>query len=459
MGYFINLIIWLIMLYQGPTAAELENQQYLPHIRHYASGQYLAHLAYFLADKQRCKKLPAEIKVLNEEGRLDQYSVKTFPLNPGLYAYLLLPNNKSNSDVKVIFRGTDFDEPESAAKNFEFMGPCVASFNQEKKKIFSVLKEAVTSHYEGYPPTVTLQVCGHSQGAALSQLFTAEFLQQRFSNHDFDCISEIHMTALNSPGVPNYIAKRANAFATALFVAQKGLKIVANYGMVGGDPVQTLGMNTILANLPCYIALVNLLKMDIGLEGSWLKDIDLKDGLDLLEAWSLLKNAAASFMGAHPTLNFYTSIDNEGRIRVPSKYQFWSNKNKKDIAEMQGELFNKARITQYLGIPIQMAIYCVYKLKSFENWLTGDTYLKRFCNRMYSGISGYFSSRAGKVKYALNPNGILSQAQAVVSDPYANLQYYLPLFGRKKINVHKSIGTPVQVPYVSKNMVCMPPMH
>ena len=349
----------------GPSSTiEDINARYPLHIRRFASGQYLSSLAYYLA---AAGPAPHAIKVLREDGTFKDYIVKPFPLKKGMYGYILLPKDKSLKDVKVIFRGTDFADPKSIAINLEMWGPGSASFATEEKKIFHTLKQALHEHYHTDEnetfDDLTLEVSGHSQGAALTQLFTNAFLKHRANDSNFDQIKNLKMTALNSPGVPSGLEKSAAENVRKQSTAKKPLKIVANYGMVGGDSVQVTGFDMIFSTLPPELVELNLLKVDKGLEGHWLKAFELEDGLQIRELWEMGLKFHASLHGAHSNVNFYAPIDANGKICVNSKYQYFTNMNENDRKAMAKELNSKIVYTQHAFIFVKMFLYYLLEYK------------------------------------------------------------------------------------------------
>lgn len=346
----------------GPLPSNVEeiNSQYPEYIRRYASGQYLASMAYYLAKRQQQNALPRSILVLKPDGKFSEYFIQAFPLKKGLYGYLLLPKDRSCTQVKVIFRGTDFSEPESALINLEPWGPGTFSFAQESSKIFTHLHRALLDHYPHRPP-ITLDVAGHSQGGSLSQLFVTDFLKYRATTPQFDLVDTLNLTALNSPGVPYTIARQANQWVVRQMVCQKPLSVVANYGMVGGDGIQTFGMDMILAGLPFPFAEVTLLKVNKALEGNWLKNLNLRNGLQVTELFQMLIDAAYGWLGAHVGINFYAPVDKTGLIWVNTEHEYFSMRNPEHAEKILQELLNKATWSQYLSFGAKSFLY--YSLK------------------------------------------------------------------------------------------------
>ncbi len=330
---------------QGPTPSVEEiNGRYPEHIRRYAAGQYLSNLAYYLAEQ---KIVAPKVPVMNIQGKFENYLVKPFKLKKGLFAYLLLPEDKSSNDVKVIFRGTDVNDPRSRAINLELWGPGYMSFQEEKDNIFNSIDAALVEHYGEKLPDLKLDVSGHSQGAALSQLFVAEFLERRGKSGQYDAFKMLTLNAFNSPGVPHSVAKAANNDVITQHISKNPIIVKANYGMVGGDAVQVTGNDMIFVALePRYVEL-NLLKVDVGLEGQWTKGFHFADGIQLGELISLFTNTVKALTGAHPTTNFYAPLDSDGKITVKSKYEYFTNKKAEDIPKITGELLNKALYLQY----------------------------------------------------------------------------------------------------------------
>ncbi len=367
---------------------------YTSHIVRYAAGQFLANAAYDLALKP-----VTELDIMKVAGsentghhaEYERYLVHPFKLKKGMFAYMLVPKDKSLKDVKVTFRGTDFDDLHSAAINLETWGPGTASFEAEKDNIFKTFEQVIEQHYGSALPDLTLEVCGHSQGAALSQLFVTEFLTKRAFNDKFSAFKNLNMTIFNSPGVPHSTAKAAMEAVLLQWYEQRPMNIVANYCMVGGDAVQTTGNNSIFAMLSPFLATVNLLKVDIGMEGSWLKGIRLADGLQPIELWDTLWNIWFATLGAHTSLKFY---DPETKnIKIGFNYQYYSNQNPGDIPTIRKELLNKALLSQYALFLLKLPLHhFIENKKDYELWF-GKTYV----NSAYQKLSSWFSRHADKI--------------------------------------------------------------
>ncbi|MBS0290787.1 MAG: hypothetical protein JSS07_12230 [Proteobacteria bacterium] len=327
------------------TAVEIINQRYPEHIRRFASAQYLASFSYQLA---KLPTLPAFAEILTTAGSFKVYHLKAFNLKKGLYAYLLLPQNKSEKEVRIVFRGTNFKDFNSAAINFEPQGPGVASFNAEKNNILNTLKKTIKDYYGSDATAITLDVCGHSQGAALTQLLVSEFVQERNKCNDFDNISTVNMTAFNSPGIPTAIVNLAEQAVLGQWLDDRPLKIQANFGMVGGDAIQLTGENMVFAKLPSFIVKASLLKVKKELEGLWLKAFNLSDGIQPIEIYNCVINFIAALHGAHSSVNYYAPLDVKGKITVDYEYDYFTNDNPETHNKLLKEVLNKAKYIQRL---------------------------------------------------------------------------------------------------------------
>ncbi len=386
------------MLTQGPTSYEEHNARYPLHIRRYVAGQFLAYYAYQLAS---AKPAIEKLDILMVDGSFKPYLVKPFKLKSGMHAFLLLPEDRSQADFKLIIRGTDFTDSKSIAINLEPDGPGTRSFEQEKDNLFDTLNTELIAHY-GTLPELTMDICGHSQGAVLSQLFAAEFLKRRAASDKYDHFTALNMTVFNSPGVPDYVAEDTLTALLLQMYDGKDIKIVANYGMVGGDVVQTTGFNTIFADLSHVLAEVNLLKVDVGMEGNWLKDIHLADGIQPREVWDALQNAYAALLGAHSTTNFYAPLDEDRKIKVNSKYEFYSNKNQADLPKIHEELHYKAVYTQRMLYLLKIALLYFIEHKDDSrlfSWMSviRNTLGTSFIEHAYAKLMGWFGSRVANI--------------------------------------------------------------
>jgi len=376
------------------------NAVFPENVRLCASGHYNSELSYWLADLENQKKpLPEKVKVLCEDGRFQDYLIYSLPLKKGMFGYILLPQDRTSNKVKVIFRGTDFNDLSSVNNNLEPWGPATASFLEVKERIFFTLKACLKNHYPNPIPEIDLHVSGHSQGATLGLLFADEFLTRKENTKDFDCITKYILTLLNTPGVPFSVAAHTNATLQRLRKSNKLHKPKILFGMVGGDPVQTSGMATPYVDLPPAIADVNMVKVDKDLEGNWLKDIVFDDGIQLREWLSMITNSLRGLTGAHSNVNFFALTDVHGKINVDMKRNaFYSNHSAKEWATMQQELHNKAFWTQVFGFVPKLAIH--YFLGCLDKHIKSSS-------EIYQGISRWLLAGGTVVTYKINEDGIL----------------------------------------------------
>lgn len=339
------------------TEIEAKNRTKKEEVRHYACAHYLSAVAYYLAADPKVDSLP----ILTEDGTYHHYFVLRPSLKDEMHAFILLPHDKTRKDIKVIFRGTDEANLKSQLINVETWGPGYLSFEQEKDKLFSHVEKAL-SYFEKDYQNIRLDVAGHSQGAAFSQLFVTECLKRRLESSCFDGLSNIQMSCLNSPGVPHSIAYDADNYLLKQLV-KKPLKTRVRYGMVGGDPIQMAGLDMILAKLPYFFVEVWLMKVDKGLEGAWLDDINLANGLQIGDAIKTAYNAYLRLNGVHANVHFGApnAVDQMGEINDDFSYRFYTNKKDEDISPMITEIYNKAFWTQYLTFPLK---YLAYQLGS-----------------------------------------------------------------------------------------------
>ncbi len=280
------------------------NNKYVAHdyTRHYASAQYVCDISYALAKE---KMLPAKVNVLNKDGSYTIHLVQQLTLKPGLFAYFLIPENTAElAEIKLVFRGTDFSDLDSAFINLEYGGPGVQSFYEVKEAIFAQLTAVKNIHFPGI--SVPLRIYGHSQGAAMGQLVTIGFLVEHYHTSLFDNITEIDMTVLNSPGIPPHFAKLSQQYAT--LALEKELKIQAHFGMIHGDAIQLSGLDMAFMDLPWEIAQVNLLILNTGLKEYYFREVDASDGIDWKEYLSILKNAIKAMIGGTDLLGGYKSV-------------------------------------------------------------------------------------------------------------------------------------------------------
>lgn len=275
-----------------------------------------------------------------------KYTIYRLPFQNEIYGYLLLPVDKNDHDIKVVFRGTDpqltLTGARSALVNLEAWAPGFESFNDFKENVFAFFMETIKAHYGEPLPKLELSVNGHSQGGSLAQLFVNEFLRQRLLDPThYAAFQDLVMNAFNSPGVHYEIAEQCHELARYQRCVSQPLKIRANYGMIGGDPVQTLGLTMLFANTPPEIAEVNVLKLDTGHEGAWKKCLD--DGLQWDELRQLILFIANGILGTHPLRNFTWSEQDS------DKYQFYSNTIPKTVESLRYELGYKTLVWPTTG--------------------------------------------------------------------------------------------------------------
>lgn len=309
----------------------------------YREGALLSLLAYDLPiTRQRQWKNP---------NTHQYYTIYQLPFETEVCGYLLLPVNKNDHNVKIIFRGTDPSLSRagtlSAMVNLESWGPGFESFQASKEGLFSLFIQKIKEHYGNDLPPLNLSVSGHSQGGALAQLFVTEFLRQRLTHQDYIAFQSIVMNAFNSPGVSYSITEQCDALARYQFCRSAPFAIRANYGMIGGDPVQTLGLDMIFTNTPPEIAEVTVLKLDKGQEGHWKACLD--DGLQWDELRQFVLFTFNGIMGTHPVSNF-TWAEND-------PYAFYSNTVPEEIPSLRYELGYKTMIWPSIGYYIARSLF------------------------------------------------------------------------------------------------------
>jgi|GEM_PF-3783808 len=205
-------------------------------IREFAANQMHSKLSYKLAQKGMFH--PKETYILTEEGTFQKYQIKQLPLVQGMYGYLLLPNDKNDRNVRVVFRGTDFSDLRSALINTEFYGPGSTSYPAVNSDVMAFIKVSLQTHFGQHVQGVKLNVTGHSQGASICQLFITAFLKERANTSDFDEFTDLTMTTFNDPGVHVSTQREADALVNKQAELGKPLTIKANFGYITGDVVQ-----------------------------------------------------------------------------------------------------------------------------------------------------------------------------------------------------------------------------
>lgn len=423
-----------------------KNAEHPKHILEYASAHYACCLSYYLAQKGFAH--PNEILQLNLDGSYSHHLVKQLPLGLGMYGYIFLPKDRNDPNIKIVFRGTDFSDPDSALVNLEPKGPSSISFPKAKDDVMATLKKALYKHYGPSANHLKIHVSGHSQGSSTSQLFVNALLKERAQTNDFDHIDTLTMTNLNDPGVSPDVRMETDELATNQAEIGKPIELRANFGMVGGDIVQTLAQDMSLVRLPYETCKVTLLKIDKGLEGNWRKNLNLRNGLQWHELFNMLNDTKEGVEGSHSNINFFTM--NKGgeittvEINVLNPYQRYTNKDPQEHEIMQSELLNKAKVLKlyemgytYLGMPIYYSAQAI-KFVADSLPLTAQDYLYHlFGAQGYCAYEIYQAYQRGDLD-CLSPVALFSDAAKRLKD-WIKPKIAAPLFKLNELSILQAI--------------------
>ncbi|MCS5711114.1 hypothetical protein [Candidatus Berkiella aquae] len=424
-----------------------KNAEHPKHILEFASAHYACCMSYYLAEKGFAH--PKEILQLNDDGSYSYHVVKQLPMVLGMYGYILLPKDRNDPNIKIVFRGTDFIDENSALINLESEGPSSDSFPKIKDAVMAYVKKAIQDHYGTTASNLKIQVSGHSQGSSTSQLFVNAFLKERAQTNDFDHIDTLTMTNLNDPGVSPEIRMETDDLATCQAEIGKPIELRANFGMVGGDIVQTLAQDMSLVRLPPEICRVTLLKIDKGLEGNWRKNLNLRNGLQWHELFNMLIDAKEGVEGSHSNINFFTLNKADGEIstveiNVLNPYQRYTNKDPQEREILLSELLNKAKVLKlyevgytYLGMP---AYYGAQAIKFVVNSipLTAQDYLYHmFGENGYCAYELYEAYKRGDLN-CFSPVALFSNAAKRLKD-WIKPKIPAPLFKLNELSILQAI--------------------
>lgn len=262
------------------------------YLKKYASIEHLSHVLPYTNMENG-----SIVEVLEEDGNKAQYECRRLESDhKGIVGYVLLPkmaNAEGRYEVKVLFRGTDPTDIQSAKRNAESEGGA-GSISFETHSL-SLLKQ-VNQHIKDFSKNPALNqkglglgVYGHSLGGADAQNFTTKVLQaiaeqqgivtnaaiiSKEHVNQFSLIKKLKLNTANSAGVPKVTALHANDLVEKLAVkrptnvnAVGGFEIPESYNIrVGGDAVQVTGQAHILNDVDPSHCVVDVLKAHIGFE-------------------------------------------------------------------------------------------------------------------------------------------------------------------------------------------------
>ncbi len=142
--------------------------------------------------------------ITNEFGDSIFHSVKYIQTNvPGLICHLLCPkDNKANPNVRVSFRGTD--SLPAVRRDLESHSPGEDSFHRGVATILREIEDMVEERAKSSEKKITLELGGHSLGAADAQRLLVAILRKMVADPNGKLaqhVKSINVSINNSPGI------------------------------------------------------------------------------------------------------------------------------------------------------------------------------------------------------------------------------------------------------------------
>lgn len=271
------------------------------HLEDFNLSETMAHrIAYAIA------KHPDQVKKIvlqdNNQQVINSFTVDEIRITKsdkqrdlGLMGAILVPERleekNSLATLHVIWAGTHSTH---SAKIDSEICPGEESYRRGEDQVLKQIIPKIEMLYKHSRKPVNVILSGHSLGGALAQLtfhslqrilmfdikdsqinreWEIEFQKQlKIETADIEhqrslsgislsraYLHSITVEAWNSPGVLAAVAKHSNLMSGLL--AEKGIKLFANYGMVHGDPVQTSGHGMVLNEVGKNKARIRILKI------------------------------------------------------------------------------------------------------------------------------------------------------------------------------------------------------
>lgn len=369
------------------------------YLRKYAAGEFLAHeLAY--KDELLNAYTPTSLEILEENGAYSLYECARIQVShEGLVGYILVPTTlpeHENPEIKVVFRGTK--SKASLARDLEFGGgPGAVSFAENSEllleQIAKTIKEFNVKNKNQKP--INLTFAGHSLGASDAQnaiystmrlmcdhrasiesnLSVGNSVLDSGVSGVFDQVRKLKLFTYNSPGVPKDIELGSNLFAEKIskFDEKNRIQIESYNQIVHGDGVQQTGEGHVLSNVPQNVAVVDVLKANIGCGGrhqislpiaAAMGAASVAAGVGVALPAAVIATSAA--FGALDTNNAHRTHLYQSPLEV--SYKRMSNATPEGQAEVRKELSNKSWVIN----AIQNGIGHFFDYKRNENKCSKD---------------------------------------------------------------------------------------
>ncbi|MFO1258817.1 MAG: hypothetical protein U1E78_10485 [Gammaproteobacteria bacterium] len=327
-------------------------------IHRFASGSYQSGLAYDIALKNQCSAL----QVLCADGSWQTFQITPLisQTNSAFKAYVLIPEDQSRNDVKVIFRGTEIrtgDQAVISSVNINLEKDAAGSelWAAEGQEIIAQYQQILRNAGFSEKP-ITLEIAGHSQGGALSQYFTTEVMLAIHSG-EIKNVTQIHNSAFNSTGIDNMTSEIFKTVFSSLIQKHGSDFFQAHIGYTHGDPVQQTGESTIWEHIKPNDGLVEMVIVDKGLRKAWAQDIDFDNGLQFKEIIKAIYNGIVGAFLAHENNGYFAPSSPGGPIEVKFPFTHASNQTPEGHAVIQQELSHKLYITQAILKPLKKVLH------------------------------------------------------------------------------------------------------
>ncbi|MDR3476748.1 MAG: hypothetical protein P4M14_01790 [Gammaproteobacteria bacterium] len=218
----------------------------------YISGEHIAHTFAYTESLEHNSHLMVD-------GVAHYQLLKLNTVHSGLVVYIFKPLQKNNSDVHVVFRGTQADK--SLLRDVESGGGAGnLSFKREEENLMAQINHVLGDIALDLKVTITMY--GHSLGAADAQYCYAGLMKKiadkSITDAHYSRIQGLRLMAYSAPGIPLSIASEAEVAARSICST---VNLELYWLLAAGDGVQSTGQKNLLSNVKPDVAKVHLLKV------------------------------------------------------------------------------------------------------------------------------------------------------------------------------------------------------
>jgi len=315
--------------------------------RKYASSETLCSLSYELDGLEANTISQKAFNLLNENGHLQEH--KVIPITTcqdGLKPYVLIPLDKANKEVKVVFRGTT--DLASLGRDLEVGSPGTVSFNQDKEIIFNQFMKITREHYQNNND-LHLTLAGHSLGASDAENFATYFCQRFAQENSLSPFKDLNVYSLNSPGITDESALQSILALSEIKKHDPNFMVNVYYGKTEHDPIQKLGQNHFLNNIDPALANITLIKLKKKFEFEHEESRCLSDLTENVVSLSKqLIHYINRSIHAHELKSYFTPDKNGTLSNNTEHFKILSNQSPEQCSELNSELRNKASSVLYI---------------------------------------------------------------------------------------------------------------